>query len=293
MSVPAVIPEAGKGVQTFTFDQHNPEVTPMRVLEVALQRWFQSKFFIKTGVPIPVLYTTPMNAFSDFQAILSAKDGPLSYLLALKDDKGTPLYQPHPSAVRLPLITIKRQSWRYSKQRSFSGHWYRQIGWPSVHDSAHQNIKLSDLGEVAMTRMPQAWDYTFQVDFYTNTPQTMAYMISAFMQSMFPSAGNPQAWIYAVYPGYFGKKLVRVYLSGDEISDQTEEEPADGFRFFRQTFSLVVEGWAPFLTTTVVPAFWYLENSLAVSPDTLDKVYDLRPVQENGVVANSAPMPPS
>jgi hypothetical protein len=239
-----------------------------------------------------------MNAFSDFQRLLQQEGGPLAYLADLKNEDGTPLYQPHPAPVRLPLISVKRLDWGFDVARSFNPYWYRSAGWKTVS----KDVKLDQLGEAAQIRMPQAWNFGFQVDHFALTPATQAYFISELMRSFFNSASAPYTWIPAVYPGFFGYRMIRVVLESDSIKDATEDEPAEGYRVYRTSFSLKVEGWNPDFDTYVGPVFWTLvENVQVIDPLVLNQVYDvsltkttdMRPLQDNPLVAAAITMPPS
>lgn len=273
-------------------------ITSMRVHELGVQRWLNQRFLVAEGYPMPVLFTKPMSAYADFKQHWSAPNSVFSYLLEAKDREGRPLYQPHPAAPSYPLLTVNRQSWQYSAARSFSSHWWRHAGWPTVSS----NVKLRDLGQVYQSRMPQAWDYRLQLDHYANRPDGQAYFIHELQQGFFPSAGSPNTWIRMVYPGVSGAKLVRVVLDGD-IQDLTEEDPADNRRIYRTTVTLVVEGWVPDPNYLNVPAFWTMAtNATAVAPAELEANYqillqqDLRPLTgtgENGIVNSATNTPPS
>jgi hypothetical protein len=267
----------------------------MRIHELALQHWLNDKFLIAEGAPVPLIFTKPMSAFADFRQIWSQENGgPFSYLSKLKDSEGRPLYQPHPAPPLFPLLTVNRKSWTFNSTRSFSMQRWRHIGWPTVTS----DVKLKDLGYAYQSFMPQAWDYNIQLDHYAVRPDTQAFFIQHLQQSFFPSASVPQFWMTAAYPGVYGLRKVRVELDGD-ITDATEEEPVNGYRVYRTTVNLKIEGWVPEIDYLPVPTFWSISlGAKAVSPEELLMNYqsiaetsvtvaqDLRSVEDNGIIEN-------
>ena len=103
----------------------------MRYHELALQRWLNKIFLLRWGVPVPVVFTSPMDAFSLFSQLWSEANNPFQYLLNIKDEKGAPLYQPYPQPVRYPVISVYRKGWKYRQYQNFSIHRMRWINWPS------------------------------------------------------------------------------------------------------------------------------------------------------------------
>lgn len=278
-------------------DPHELGVSSMRIHELALQRLLNRKFFIVSGIPIPVLFTKPMSAFSDFTQIWSSENNAFKYLLDAKDKQGTPLYQPLPATPKFPLITVDRKGWSYDSQRSFSLHRNRYVGWPTVSNSP--DIKKSDLGYVFQAFMPSAWNYKVQVDHYATRPDSQAYFINQLQNCFFPSAATPQFWTEAVYPGVYGARKIRMILDGD-ISDSTEEEPVSGYRVYRTTLNLIIQGWVFPLDYLPIPALWtVVANVAAISPGDVDVLFqiskseDLRQVEDNNIVDTTPNMPPS
>jgi hypothetical protein len=277
-------------------DRFDSEISGMRVHELAVQRWLNHRFLVAAGYPMPVLFTKPMSAYADFRQYWqqSGPSNPFAYLLQAKDKQGKPLYQPHPAAPAYPLLTINRLSWKFAPQRNFGYDWFRHGGWLSVS----KDVTRQELGEVRQTRMPQAWDYRLQIDHYCVRPDSQANFIQELQQGFFPSASVPNTWIKAAFPGILGLKLVRVLLDGD-INDATEEEPVDGYRVFRTTINVIVEGWLTDPDYLVVPALWkVVGNVQAVPPDTLGQLYSETVVaqvtkeqEENGIF-NTAPNMP-
>lgn len=268
----------------------------MRLHEIALQRWLNRRFMVVEGTPVPVLFTKPMDAFADFQHLWEQHDGSLKYLLEAKDKDGKPLYQPHPQAVRLPMIAVNRTGWTFSSRRTYSPHWNRHVGWPTVS----KDVAKLDLGNVYQAEMPTAWDYKFQLDFFASRPDSQAIFIQTLMRAMSRLASaQAQTWIYAIYPGYFGIQPVRLYLADDGIQDMTEDD-ADSFRLYRTSVSLVVEGWSPDSNKLVVPAFWsQTSSSKAVDPSSIESQFvqaiqqseDLRQRQSNSLFSTVNGLP--
>lgn len=263
-------------------------VTGMRVHELAIQRWFNRRFFVAEGTPVPVLFAKPMDAFADFQTLWKQHDGALGYLLAAVDKDGKPLYQPFPQPVRLPMISVNRTGWSFSAKRTYSPHWNRHVGWPTVSPNAQK----VDLANVYQAEMPTAWDFKYQVDHFSSRPDTQALFIQTFMRTLSKlAASQAQTWINVLYPGYFGTQPVRVYLPDDSVQDLTEDDP-ENFRVYRTSLTLTVEGWSPDPNNIVVPAFWsQVSAARAVDPASLESQYanaaqqseDLRLRQANAV----------
>ena len=150
------------------------EATSMRYHELNLQRWLSSRFFVREGYGVPVVFSTPMDAASHFKQLWSDENNPFKYLLELKDAEGTPLYEPHPSPIRYPLISVMRRGIRYRPYQNFSIHSWRHINWPTVSDpgepgpgTEQQGVGLvkCDLGNVTTSRMPLDFYYCFQIYF--------------------------------------------------------------------------------------------------------------------------------
>lgn len=276
----------------------------MRYHELALQRWLNTWAIVREGYPIPVVYSSPMDAFGHFSTLWQRDKNPFTYLLDLKDSNGKPLYEPHPSPARYPVISVHRRGWQYRTSQNFSIHRWRHINWPTVSDSGTvvsgkeqmgTGLTQRDLGEVTTARRPMAWDYRFQVDHFCNRPDTQAFFIEQFMQQMWRTGGVPQTWINVPFPGY-GDMLVRLYLDGG-IENMTPEEVPDGkYTEFRTSFQLVVEGFDVDIRYKVYPALWYLIVGTGgeVSPDQLQVVFtdDLRQNAENPTIGNRDIPPP-
>lgn len=276
----------------------------MRYHELALQRWLNTWAIVREGYPVPVVYSSPMDAFGHFSNLWQRDKNPFTYLLDLKDSSGKPLYEPHPSPARYPIISVHRRGWQYRTSQNFSIHRWRHINWPTVSDAGSvipgkeqmgTGLTQRDLGEVTTARRPMAWDYRFQVDHFCNRPDTQAFFIEQFMQQMWRTGGVPQTWINVPFPGY-GDMLVRLYLDGG-IENMTPEEVPDGkYTEFRTSFQLVVEGFDVDIRFKVYPALWYviIGTGGEVSPDQLQVVFteDLRENAENPTLDNRDIPPP-
>jgi len=259
--------------------------TSMRYHELALQRWLNRLFIVREGYPVPVVFTSPMDAFSHFTTLWADENNPFKYLLDLKDAKGTPLYEPHPSPVRYPIISVHRKGWRYRAYQNFSIHRFRHINWPTVSDTGQPvngkpnvgtGLRKIDLANVTTSRMPMAWDYRFQVDHFCLRPDTQSFFMEQLMQEFWRTGGTPQTWIKVPYPGW-GEKLVRLYIDGD-VEPLTPEEPEDGKNVeFRTSLTLVLEGFDVDLRYKIFPAFWTLifGAGSSVEPSRLDEAFSL------------------
>jgi hypothetical protein len=290
-------PEELSANATPKHSRFDANISSMRVHELAVMRWLNQRFLVADGYPMPVLFSKPMSAFSDFRQLWQQDNGPFAYLLQAKDKEGRPLYQPHPSPPIYPLLTINRKSWKFAPQRNFGSQWKRHAGWPTVSN----DVKKKDLGTAREQRMPQGWDYSITIDHYATRPDQQAHFIQELQLGWFPSASVPNTWIKAVYPDIFGKKLIRVLLEGD-ITDSTEEEPVDNYRVYRTTVNLIVEGWVPDPDFIYVNTFWVeAEKATAISPADLEAAFnpevtqmkDLRDTENNGIFNTATGMPPS
>lgn len=264
------------------------ETTAMRYHELCIQRWLNSLFFVREGYPVPVVITSPMDAFSHFKELWASANNPFAYLYTLKDSKGAPLYEPHPANVRYPIISCHRKGWKYRQYQNFSIHRWRHLNWPTISntgtnipgvDAQSVGLVKCDLGNVTTSRMPMAWDFKFQIDFFCNRPDTQAFFVEQLMQDMWRTGGaTPQTWLSITYPGW-GKQNIRLYIDGD-IENLTPEEPeTDKNVEFRTSFTVVLEGFDLDVRYEVFPAFWTLvfRNSAgsSVPPWLLDAAYNL------------------
>lgn len=227
----------------------------MRVHELALQRWLYGNFFVVEGVPVPVIFSSPLDAFSGFKQLWANENHPYKYLLDAKDDDGTPLYLPHPEPVRYPLISVHRKGWNIRAAQNYSIHRQRHVSWPTVSG----DVKLNDLATVNTARRPMAWNARFQVDFFCLRPDTQSHYVDTWMRKLWMTGGGtPRFWLVTSYPGYFGHQLVHVVLDNGDIANSTwDEVPDDQIQEFRTTVNLTVEGWVPF-SLEEYPALWSL-----------------------------------
>jgi hypothetical protein len=224
----------------------------MRYHELALQKWLYSRFFVREGYPIPVVFATPMDAFSQFTRLWSEDKNPFQYLLDVKDETGKPIYEPHPSPVRYPLISVYRKGFKLRPYQNFSTHNWRHVNWPTLSD----DVTKSDLGNVTTSKMPMAFDYTFQIDHYCLRPDTQAMFIEKLLRQFWRGGASLQSWLNVSYPGW-GERLVRFVVDGDSIDNASPEEPEDGKNTeFRTSFTLKIEGWSVDLDFQIVPALW-------------------------------------
>lgn len=266
----------------------------MRYHELALQRWFYSTFFVREGFPIPVVFSTPMDAFGNFSQLWKSDKNPFKYLYDLKDEKGTPLYEPYPSTLRYPLISVFRRNWQYRAEQSFGLHQFRHMNWPTVD----KDVGKCDLGWVTTSFRPNAWDYRFQVDHFCMRPDTQAYFVETLMRSFATGGGTSQAWMTIRFP-VLGFQRIRMYIDGN-IENTTKEEPEDQNNVeFRTTFTLCVEGYSIDQDVQFVPALWnLLMRSTAAAPEELVKLFneevsvDLRFQDNNPTLDSRSDIPP-
>jgi len=271
-------------------------VSAMRWHELALQRWLYSRFFVSDGYPIPVVFTAPMDAFSYFEQLWKSENSPFQYLLDAKDDKGTPLYLPHPAPARYPVISVHRKGWKYRATQNYSIHQYRHINWPTYAD----NVVQGDLGRVTVSQRPMAWDFIYQIDHQCLYPGDQALFLQAAMSTFWRTGGGLQDWLRIAYPAPFLPKRVRLYVQGDGFDSLTPEEtPSDRVTIYRTSFNVVIEGYLPNLRLEELPALWKfaLNTSIPATPSTLETLFtqtttvDLRTDANNQVMASRDNVP--
>lgn len=247
------------------------DATSMRYHELALQAWLYSKFFVREGYSVPVVFGTPMDAYSKFKDLWGRKDNPFAYLFDLKDANGTPLYEPHPSVPRYPLISVMRKGWKYRQYQNVSIHSYRPISWVTVS----KDVKREDLGTAVTSRRPMAWDYRFQIDFYSTRPDTQAFFVETMMRQFWRTGGTPQTWTPVNYPG-IGPQNNRIYLADESIDWQTPDVPdSDRVMEYRTTVNIIMEGYSLDLDYQFAPALWTLLDS--GKPGTVDELSGISP----------------
>jgi hypothetical protein len=269
--------------------------TELRFHEMALQRWFYSTFFVAAGYPIPVVFGTPMDAFGNFNRLWKKDKSPFAYLFALKDTQGRPLYEPTPSNLRYPLISVLYKSSRLRVDQSYGLHQYRHMNWPTVAD----NVQRCDLGNVSVSQRPMGWDFRFQVDHYCMRPDTQAFFTHAIYRAFAVGGGTPQTWVPVYFP-VLGWQKIRLFLDGD-VENSTKDEPEDQKHVeFRTTFNLVMEGYSIDQDIEIVPALWTLVlrgGQESASPGELDFAFneqqsvDLRLGDNNPDVSTRANIP--
>ena len=239
---------------TNTVKKGSLSATSMRYHELALQGWLNRKFYVREGYPVPVVFGTPMDAFSKFKDLWSRDTNPFNYLFDLKDENGTPIYEPHPSVPRYPLLSVARKGWKYRQQQNFSIHSWRSLNWPTVS----RDVNQEDLATVTVSYMPMGWDYRFQLEYYSTRPDTQAFFIETMMRQFWRSGGSLQTWIPINYPG-IGQHYIRLVMDGDSIEWSTPDEPeSDKISEFRTTVGLTLEGYSIDVDFQHIPALWTL-----------------------------------
>ena len=275
----------------------------MRYHELWLQRWLYSRFFVREGYPIPVVFSTPMDAFSLFNKLWKDDNNPFKYLFDAKDADGTPLYEPHPSPVRYPLISVMRKGIAYRPYQNFSIHNWRHINWPTVSDEqpvpgkpeqVGTDLVKCDLGNVTTSRMPMAFDYKFQIDHFCLRPDTQAFYIERLLNQFWRTGGTLQTWMDIEYPGW-GSQYIRIYLEGD-IDQSVPDEFQDKNVEFRTSFTLTIEGFSIDVNYKVKPALWKI-IPWSGTPEELTQLLevrlavDLRPGGYNAVLESRPDIP--
>jgi hypothetical protein len=283
--------------------------TSMRYHELAVQRWLNGLFFVQVGFAVPVVFTSPMDAFAYAQQLWAAgASNPFQYLYNAVNDQGTPLYLPWPNPLIYPIISVHRKSWKLRPWQNFSIHRFRHINWPTVANAGTEaygpqaqgwGLTRCNLGNVTTSKRPMAWDYRFQVDHFCNRPDTQAFFLEQLMWEFWRTGGTtPQTWITVPYPGW-GKRQVRLYLDGD-IESLTPEEPEQDHKVeFRTSFTIVVEGYDVDLNYEIYPALWKLILRVGSAPPgelesafEFERTADLRAGEKN-VIIDRRPNVPS
>jgi hypothetical protein len=267
----------------------NAELTAGRWHELALTNWFNQHFFVEEGYPIPVLFSSPMDAYGYFENLWARENNPFRYLLDAKDESGTPLYLPHPAKPAYPIISVHKKGWTFRPSQNYSTRKFKRRVWPTKND----DVLLKDLAEVEVSRMPMAWDFKYQIDFFCLRPDTQANFVMKLMNEFWMGGGGLQTWLTVKYPKPWDQKRVRLRFDGDSVDNLTPEEPGAEMTIYRTSFSLVIEGYTPDIYPKYIPTFWQLElrNTIPSDPMTLAAYFeteeDLRPTVRNPEIENS------
>lgn len=260
------VDDAGK----ITPSRHDFTISPTRIYELALHRWLQSRFFIAEGLPVPVVFSKPARAFQSANEEFQKPGGPYAYLLSYKDAQGNPLYASYPAPLMLPLISVDRQRWALDPTRNSGVHQNRYVGWPTVSP----DVARKNLGNVLVTRSPQAWNYYFQVDFWSKSMATNAELIGAWMQAFLLSASEPNVWIKTIYPSHIGAKLVSMVQQGD-ITDTSDFLPETNTMVYKFSVNLMLKAWHYDYDLQVAPALWNAAFvNGPVDPETMQILYE-------------------
>jgi len=258
------------------YENRPVELSGARIHELSLQRWLYANFHVVEGYPVPVVFTTPMDAFGHFKTLWASEaNNPFKYLLDAKDANGTPLYLPFPEPARYPLISVHRKGWRYRTEQNYSFHRWRNLSWTTV---AKEGIRRSDLGTATTAYMPMAWTFLYQIDFFCLRPDTMSNFVTHFMRKFYRTGGIPQTWLMTAYP-FYGNHLNRTTIDGD-VAYLTPEEPEDGKNVeFRVSINIQVEGFEMDFNVQELPTLWSMVlNANAPStatPEQLQTIYSV------------------
>src|SRR5712671_2429309 len=114
--------------QTLEIPTGSVECASMRYSELAIQAWLNTRFFLRDNeFPVPVVFSQPLDAFHAFTKLWADANNPFKYLLDLKDEHGTPLYEPYPANIRYPLISVSRQTVKFRAYQNYSIHRFRHV----------------------------------------------------------------------------------------------------------------------------------------------------------------------
>lgn len=248
----------------------NSMITPMRIHEMAIMNWCNSHFFVRDGYPVPVIFSKPMDAFSHFQDLWKSSENPFRYLLDVKDEKGTPLYEPYPSPPRYPLISVNRRRESFRPSGNFSTHRQRTVSWPTVSDGTDRQ----DLGSVRVRNRPMGINFHLDVSFWCLRPDTQALFMQRVWGCFWRSGGAPQTWIPVSFPTEEGTIQVRMVMEGD-LTDATPDDPGVEQVKYQTSFGLRIEGWQVDMRDLVLPTLWKVMTNVnyEVSPGVLATVY--------------------
>jgi hypothetical protein len=263
-------------------DLQDIELTSVRMHSLALWRWLYACFPIPSvGVPTPVVAARPMDAYGEFDRMRANPNGPFQYL-----------QQPGvwPANARVPLISFNLLHLAPRPLHSFNLGANRHLGWVSVGSLTN----IDQLSSISQTRYPTAWDFAFQVDFWTYRPDDMArYAEQLQEQFKLTNAGNPSVFIRCVYPG--GTQLIKTYLQGnlDFPNDGADDKP----QTYRLSVTLVMEGWRHDQVVITTPTLWYLSYAIQLGPGDVNSLSEqdlrLRPITNAIVLQRQAQLPPT
>ena len=262
-------------------------ITGMRIHELAIQRWLHRSFILAEGYPIPVVFASPVDAYSEISNQWKLDNNPYKYLLDLKDENGTPLYEPYPANIRYPIISVTRRGWVPRISASWGIHSWRKAYYPSIASDnpaleGSGTLTRDDLSATAKVRMPTGWDYKYEINHYCNYPETQAWFVNSVMRALSYAAGTMQTWIPVFDPTFSGveSRSLRLYLEGS-IDTPTEWSPEGDQMTFRTAFTVVLEGYSTDPDVEVHPALWKITTGTsALPPEDLGKLDDPRKIIE-------------
>lgn len=253
------------------------EFTSVRIHELALQRWLYTHFPLSAGYPTPVVFATPRDAHAEFSKLFSSEHNPFAYLNDLKDAKGNQVFQPNPSNIFYPLISVKRVNWQPRPSQSYGIHRNRAVYYPTVEAHDAPGVTLNHLAYAAQMQHPNGWDFTFQVNYLCKTPQTMSIFVNRLQRALWMMGGTPQTYILSRYPPPHGPQNLRTYLVGG-IDNVTTEADNENNQEIQVSFTLVVEGFYVDYRTVFKPVLWEIlvaKDQVPLSPDNLNTYFDL------------------
>jgi hypothetical protein len=255
----------------FGSDRFSLESTDQRVHDRAMERWCYKRFLLREGCPCPVIMAPPMDAYAQFRNMWKQPNNPYNYLKTQREYGGL-----EPTPMRFPLISLEWKRMRYRPEQSYASRTNRRLYYPTISP----DVKLRDLASVAQARFPAAWTYVYQMDFWCARRDTQASFVQQLTNSFrVMSAGTPQTFIPAVFPGYFGGVAERLVLASD-IENMTEAESTEKELQHRISVTLELEGYAVDPTVTVAPVLWeFLLGANVLSPEDTTRYFDMHGVE--------------
>jgi hypothetical protein len=248
---------------TLTVQNGSRLTTAPRYHDFAVQRWFDSHFFVREGYPIPMVFTSPMDAWSHYEKAWRSEENPFRHLLQIG-------YSPSPAPPRYPLINCHKKGWKLRKNQAFGTSRWRKVNWPTVSD----DVTKCDLGNVTQADMPMGLDFTYDITHWSTNPESQNRFIDSVYRHFAPStSGDLQTWIIAAYPGY-GLQAIRAYIPDGQIENGTEQS-GDGKQIEYVTqFTLIVEGFSVDTRFRIVPTLHKIIFKELVPPGELEEAYN-------------------
>lgn len=265
------------------------DLTAVRLHGYALRRWFYRNFLLREGMPVPVVYAFPVDAFSEFNRLFTQTNS-YDYLKTAS---------PHvwPVNTQTPLISFAFTGDHHRPDMSSSNRVNRTYSWLTAGPT--EGVGMNQLASVKQVRYSAGADFNFQVDFWCQRPDISAVFYEQLGQAFRVGAGSVrQSWVTVPYPVTHGTQTVRLVQTSDAVMVQeTSAAPADGIVLYHTSFTVTIEGYYADRSSIIVPALWYATLSIDnPSLNALDEIYrlshtDLRTFGTNPVLALRSHLP--